>query len=285
MKESTLNGRGRVGRLTLVFALCAMFATAAALAEGQAGAGGESFAFATWNIGHFALGKWPPGMPVEKVPVMVPAYRDFLRRAGADVIGLCEYDNYMDVSNTCAAADLVFAEYPNSTKEPSGPDRLNMIYWKGAECVAAGKVRFPNHSQYRFYRFARLKIAGREVCFVETHLDWNLQKPGHANDRADQIARLVAAFRDEPYVVIGGDFNTCVLKGGKWQDAPEEYEPFRKAGFAAAHWGELKTWPAKAPYKSIDNIFTKGFSISEQKVLADPTLSDHALLRCRLTFK
>ena len=267
------------------FTCTILFAAVAALAAGQVGAGDESFAFATWNIGHFSLGKWPPGMPVEKAPAMAPLYRDFLRRAGADVIGLCEYDTYMDVSNTCAAADLVFAEYPSSAKDLSGTDRLNVLYWKGAECVATGKVRFPNHSQHRFYRFARLRIAGREVCFVETHLDWNLMKPGHANDRADQIARLVAAFRDEPYVVIGGDFNTSVLKDGKWVDTPEDYEPFRKAGFAAAHWGELKTWPAKAPCRSIDNLFVNGFSISEQKVLADPTLSDPALLRCRLTFR
>ena len=34
---------------------------------------------------------------------------------------------------------------------------------------------------------------------------------------------------------------------------------------------------------SIDNIFAKGLEISDVKVLADPILSDHALLRCRLT--
>lgn len=244
----------------------------------------DSFTFATWNIGHFSLGKWPPGMPVADVPVKAPLYRDFLKRADADVIGLCEYDDFMDVSNTYAVADNALSAYPNSAKDSSGTARLNVIYWKDAELVASGKVRFPNHSQHRFYRFVRLRIHGREVCFVETHLDWNLQKPGHANDRADQIARLVSAFKDEPYVVIGGDFNTAVLRDGKWHDSPEDYEPFRKAGFSAAHWGELKTWPANAPYQSIDNIFVRGLSISEQKVLADPTLSDHALLRCRLAF-
>ena len=247
-------------------------------------ADGDSFTFATWNIGHFALGKWPPGMPVAKVPEMAPAYRDFLKRADADVIGLCENEEFMDVSNTCAAADHVFTEYPHSSRDASGQGRANVFYWKDAECVAAGKVRFPNHSQRRFYRFVRLKLRGREVCFVETHLDWNLEKPGHANDRADQIARLVAAFKDEPCVVIGGDFNTATRRDGQWYDSPEDYEPFRKAGFAAAHWGELKTWPAKAPYQSIDNVFVKGLLISEQRVMADATLSDHALLRCRLTF-
>ena len=266
-----------LSHLTVVAALVTSLAVTGA-------ADTNDLTFATWNIGHFALGKWPPGMPVAEAHAKAPAYRAFLRQADADVIGLCEYDPYMDVSNTCDAADHVFREYPHSAKDPSGVDRLNVFYWKDAACVATGKVRFPNHSQHRFYRYVRLKIRGRVVCFVETHLDWNLQKPGHANDRADQIARLVANFKDEPYVVIGGDFNTARLENGKWRDAPEDYEPFRKAGFSAAHWGELKTWPAKSPYKSIDNIFVKGFSISEQKVMADATLSDHALLRCRLTF-
>ena len=247
-------------------------------------ADGDSFTFATWNIGHFALGVWPPGMPVAKVPEMAPAYRDFLKRADADVIGLCENEEFIDVSNTCAAAEHVFSEYPHSSRDASGLGRANVFYWKDAECVKSGMVRFPNHSQHRFYRFVRLKIRGREVCFVETHLDWNLEKPGHANDRADQIARLVAAFKDEPCVVIGGDFNTATRRDGKWHDSPEDYEPFRKAGFAAAHWGEMKTWPAKAPYQSIDNVFVKGLTISEQRVMADASLSDHALLRCRLTF-
>lgn len=35
---------------------------------------------------------------------------------------------------------------------------------------------------------------------------------------------------------------------------------------------------------AIDNIVTKGFAISDVGVQADPALSDHALLKCRLTF-
>ena len=169
----------------------ALAAALTSLALSALAADGDSFTFATWNIGHFALGKWPPGMPVAKVPEMAPAYRDFLKRADADVIGLCENEEFMDVSNTCAAADHVFSEYPHSSKDASGLGRANVFYWKDAECVKSGMVRFPNHSQHRFYRFVRLKIHGREVCFVETHLDWNLEKPGHANDRADQIAGVL----------------------------------------------------------------------------------------------
>ena len=33
-----------------------------------------------------------------------------------------------------------------------------------------------------------------------------------------------------------------------------------------------------------DNVFVRGLKISEVRVVNDPQLSDHALLRCRLSF-
>ena len=248
--------------------------------------GEESFGFASWNIGHFALGKkWYSTIPESEAPGKIVEYKAFLDKAGVKVIGICEHECFVGTNNTFAVTETILAGYDGKAVEPDGLGRLNALYWKDAKCVKTGKVKFEKHSQHRYYRFARLNIAGREVCFVMTHLDWNHVKPGHEQDRASQIAKLVEDLKDEPYVVIGGDFNTCVLVNNVWTDAPEEYKPFRKAGFAAAHWGELKTWPASKPYKSIDNIFAKGFDISDVRVQADPTLSDHALVRCTLTFR
>ena len=87
-------------------------------------------------------------------------------------------------------------------------------------------------------------------------------------------------------MVIGGDFNTSImLADGKTEiNTPEDYEPFREAGYVAAHWGTMATWPAEKPVLTIDNIFAKGLAISDVKVFTDPTLSDHSLMRCRLTF-
>lgn len=247
--------------------------------------GGESFGFASWNIGHFALGKkWYSTIPESEAPKKIVEYKAFLDKADFKVIGICEHECFVGTNSTFAVDKTILADYDGKAVEPSGIGRLNALYWKDTQCVKTGTVKFERHSQQRYYRFARLKIAGREVCFVMTHLDWNHIKPGHEQDRASQIAKLVEDFKDEPYVVIGGDFNTCVYENKVWRDAPEEYEPFRKAGFSAAHWGELKTWPAKAPIQSIDNIFAKGFEISDVRVQADPSLSDHALIRCTLAF-
>ena len=247
--------------------------------------GGESFGFASWNIGHFALGKkWYSTIPESEAPKKIVEYKAFLDKADFKVIGVCEHECFVGTNSTFAVEKTILADCDGKAVESSGIGRLNALYWKGAQCVKTGTVKFEKHSQHRYYRFARLMIDGREVCFVMTHLDWNHIKPGHEQDRASQIAKLVEDFKDEPYVVIGGDFNTCVYGNKVWRDAPEEYEPFRKAGFSAAHWGELKTWPAKAPIQSIDNIFAKGFEISDVRVHADPSLSDHALIRCTLTF-
>lgn len=260
--------------------LLAMSAVAAAFG------GSETFGFASWNIGHFALGiKWYSTISVADAPGKIAEYRAFLDKADARVIGLCEHEPFVGTNNTFAIEKTVLSGYDGKAVEPSGIGRLNALYWKNAHCVSSGKVKFEKHSQHRYYRFARLKIAGREVCFVMTHLDWNLMKPGHEDDRAYQIRKLIADLRDEPYVVIGGDFNTCVYRDGKWVDSPGEYDAFVQAGFTAAHRGELKTCPAKAPCRSIDNIFAKGFDLSDVRVQVDPTLSDHALVRCTLTFK
>ncbi len=247
---------------------------------------GESFGFASWNIGHFALGKkWYSTIPVSEAPKKIEEYKAFLKKAEARVIGICEHENFVATNNTFAVDQTILAGYDGKAVEPSGQGRLNALYWKNAECVKTGKVKFEKHSQHRYYRYARLKVAGKEVCFVMTHLDWNHFKPGHEHDRESQIAKLVEDFKDEPYVVIGGDFNTARLIDGAWRDSPGEYELFRKAGFSAAHWGELKTCPAKSPLRSIDNILVKGFIVSDARVQTDPTLSDHSLIRCTLTFR
>ena len=173
-----------------------------------------------------------------------------------------------------------------AANEETRPFDYNSLYWSGADCQETGRVVFPQAADTRFYRWAKLRIAGRKVVVVEAHLDWNITPPGHGDDRRLQIRQLIDDFKDEPCVVIGGDFNTSImLPDGKTEvNTPEDYEPFRKAGYAGAHWGSLATWPSEKPVLTIDNIFAKGLDMSDVEVLTDPLLSDHSLLRCRLTF-
>lgn len=253
-----------------ITAVCMVLVTPVVLGEG------DSFGFASWNIGHFALGKrWYSTIPVSEAPKKIKEYKAFIDKADARVIGICEHEGFVGTNNTFATDKTMLRDYDGKAVEAEGLGRLNALYWKDAQCIKTGKVKFEKHSQHRYYRYARLKIAGRETCFVMTHLDWNTKKPGHEQDRSSQIAKLIEDLKDEPYVVIGADFNT---------ESPDEYDAFFKAGFTGAHRGELKTCPAKSPRNGIDNIFVKGFEMSDVRVQTDPTLSDHSLVRCTLTF-
>ena len=247
-----------------------------------------SFTFGTWNIAHYSCGKtYPSNISAMDMPKYIVNYAAFLDKADVSVIGVCEDSWFCDAAGTLGARETIFPRYSGVANEKTRPFDYNSLYWANAECTATGRRMFSKATEPRFYRWAKLRIAGRDVVVAEAHLDWNITVPGHADDRKIQIRELIEDFRNEPRVVIGGDFNTSLLQpDGKTEiNTPEDYEPFRKAGYVGAHWGTIATWPAEKPYLTIDNIFAKGLSISDVKVVNDPTLSDHALLRCRLTFK
>ena len=247
-----------------------------------------SFTFATWNLGHYSCGKtYPSNISADDLPDYVARYSAFLDRADATIFGTCEDSRFCDAAGTKSARDTIFPRYSGAALEEARPFDYNCLYWTNAICLATGKVVFPQAADTRFYRWARLLVEGREVMVVEAHLDWNITPPGHGDDRRLQIRQLIDDFKNEPCVVIAGDFNTSImLADGKTEvNTPEDYEPFRQAGYTGAHWGTLATWPAEKPVLTIDNIFARGLAIDDVQVLTDPTLSDHSLLRCRLTFR
>ena len=250
-------------------------------------AAARSFTFATWNIAHYSCGKtYPSTISAADMPKYKAAYAAFLDRANASIIGICEDSWFCDAASTLTARETIFPRYTGFASEQKRPFDYNSLYWKDAECLSSGRRMFRKTTEPRFYRWARLRICGREVVAVEAHLEWNITIPGHMDDRKDEIRQIIEDFKNEPRVVIGGDFNTSLmLSDGKTEiNTPEDYEAFRKAGYAAAHWGTINTWPSDKPTLSIDNIFAKGLWIDGVEVFGDVRLSDHWLMRCRLTF-
>ena len=249
----------------------------------------DSFGFATWNIGHFSLGRGPVStIAPADAKTRATAYLSFLRSARVDVLGLSEFSPQFTSDGAVTAAQTALSDFPDSVVGPLNGYHVNAVFWRGAKLVGSGTKAFPAANSPAYYQWARLHVLGREVCFVATHCDWRTtESKGHELDRIEQLLLLARTFKDEPRVVIAGDFNTCFRRMAEepWRDAPEDFTVFRSAGFDAAHWGELKTNPACAPRLSVDNVFTKGFDISEVRVVPDPALSDHALLRCTLRFR
>ena len=247
----------------------------------------RSFTFATWNIAHYSCGKtYPSTISAAEMPKYKAAYDAFLDRADASVIGICEDSWFCDAAGTLTAHETIFSRYTGFASEKTRPYDYNSLYWKDAECLDSGRTMFRKTTEPRFYRWVRLRIGGREVVVVEAHLEWNITLPEHMDDRKDEICQIIEDFKNEPRVVIGGDFNTSLmLSDGKTEiNTPEDYEAFRAAGYVAAHWGTINTWPSDKPTLSIDNIFAKGLWIDDVEVFGDVTLSDHWLMRCRLTF-
>jgi endonuclease/exonuclease/phosphatase family metal-dependent hydrolase len=115
------------------------------------------------------------------------------------------------------------------------------------------------------------------VKVVSTHLDWNQGENG-APYRAIQIQELIEAFKNDKYVIMCADWNV-----GK----TDEYDAFFKAGYDMAnhgYLGDILTYPAGSKLRSyLDNIITKGFAISNVKVINDAMLSDHCLIKADLT--
>ena len=95
------------------------------------------------------------------------------------------------------------------------------------------------------------------------------------------MRELIAVYRDDPPVVISGDFNVGIRRLGAdgkrlpTVDDPEEYRIFTEAGYTLGNDGRFKTVQSGG---ALDNIIVKGLGIGSFKVWPRYDLSDHALV-------
>lgn len=256
---------------------------AAALAAGGLVAAREdasrSFAFASWNIGHFALGRSSASaIPVAEAAAKGEAYRKFIAEVGADVIGVCEFSEAFAANGTTSAGKMVFPDYANAVVGPAHDYQWNAQFLRRGTILGSRVHEYERHCQGVYYLETRVRICGEEVVIVVTHLDW-----GNPDVRATQMQELVARFKDEPRVVISGDFNQGIRHLDRSKpdvDNPVEYKVFTDAGFTLGNDGRYKTYPAEAEKacKSLDNIIVKGLELRDFKVWRRADLSDHALV-------
>lgn len=247
----------------------------------------RTFTFASWNVGHYALGKdWKTAIGQADAAKKSADYRAFLDEVGADILGVAEYSECFTKDGTTKADDAVFSRYRQRVIGPQHEWQWNAQFWNG--CFGSTRtVKYPKHFQNVYYIATRLKIAGEEIVFVSTHLDWHYD----ANKRKSQMRKLVDDFKDDPRVVIAGDFNVGIREPGKKAlDNPAEYRVFADAGFTLGNDGRYKTAPAGKTNDpencyALDNIIVKGLEILEFRVFDRPDLSDHALVRAKLKLK
>ena len=249
--------------------------------------------FASWNIGHMALGfQAESSVRKQEASVIAAAYRGFLEEVNPDIVGLCEYADAFTADGTVKTADAMF---PGWTCRRVGPwlgYSWNAQYFR-MEDVGEARIRHYSKRYGRMYYIATpVKLEGEEVVFVETHLDWNTLAPGKEDVRRVQMQELIEDFKNTPRVVIAGDFNVGHRfkdRSKREIDAPEEYEVFKKAGYVLGNDNAKKTCNAgellNGHAMTQDNIIVKGLEISDFRVWPRPDLSDHALVSAVLKVK
>jgi len=271
---------------------------AIALAAALAAAGGRSFSSAavandgwftvvSWNVGHHAMGIGRrPTIPPGKDDEYLKGYRDFI--ADARVVGLCEYSAEFSTNQTLRTVDALFGGYDVKLEGSDMFPQSNSIFAKGCQLVETEERQYTKRKRAKYYKFARLCMDGREVCVIETHLDFDTGPDDPLREaRADQMRTLIADMEKEKYVIICGDFNISKRP----EDTPShavEYDVFANAGYTLANRGQLMTWPSyKRPKRlqPIDNIIVKGFEMRNVQVKSSDKLSDHKMLSCELRFK
>ena len=245
-----------------------------------------SVRFLHWSVSHFGDGTHSvASIPESKGKEMAAKYVKFLNSVDADVIGITGYDENFTTNGSMKSATAVFGGYEKAVGPAKG-DVCNAIFFKPGKATKIDEkdVFFERHFEDTYYKAVKLNVSGVPIWFVQTHLDSNTYLSGHGKDREEQMKKIIADFRDEPYVVIAGDFRVGVrVPGKRCFPAPEEYKVFEKAGFELANLFGTGTYPLGSPLQPIDNVILKGLKISEVRFLEGDRLSDHLAISCKLT--
>jgi len=269
--------------------LVGLFAVVFLSCDVAAGDFREAVVVGHWNVGHWTCGvhdRFVLTNATQRISAR-DGYRKVLADAGVQILGVCEYSPAFSIVEGRAtyARDDVFGEFPVAHVARYSGANCNSFFMKdGFGKPAFREVDFTERVQNRYFTEAEISVGGKRVLVAETHLDFNQGEKGESCRRA-QFRELVERYRKERRVIIMGDFNIEFLRDGL-----KEYDILFKAGYRAAIGGgmpTINTWPSGGGprFQSIDNIFVKGFDVSEVATFGDPNLSDHLGVRAKLTLK
>lgn len=239
----------------------------------------QSIVVATWNIGHFSIGKKDHSLvSPSECAKKTKEYRYFIYDSiKADVLCLNEYESEFcndSVSGIVTAEDAIFDDYLIHRVYKKNRYICNAIFSNISLKNSRRKPYYYSKEQkaqisridWYYYVSAELLIGGEKVVIVCTHFVNGTGK--FQISRQNQIDELIKFCSQFKRVIICGDLNT------------RNYSSFKKAGYSLANDGSFVTFPGTS--SSIDNIMVKGLKISDVRILKT-NLSDHYPLRCKIT--
>lgn len=239
--------------------------------------------FVNWNLGHFSCGNGEAS-PIAEAdgPKQAAKYSAFIAGFKADVFGLSEYSENFTTNGSLKTSKALFGGYAKSVGPQNG-NMCNAVFFRGYPVLERKTKLFTDRFEDAYYQAVKLDVKGTPIWFVQTHLDSHIYLEGHSKDRSNQMLQLIDDFKDEPHVVISGDF--CVgirIPGGNCFPAPEEYKVFEDAGYLLANVNGTGTYPVENPSQPVDNVIIKGLGIGEVHFTAPIGLSDHLAVSCKL---
>ena len=231
------------------------------------------FRYASWNIGHFSNGKSHRStiLPARGAE-MSAKYGKLLDSIAADWFGVCEYSEAFTTTGSMKASAAVFGRYPVKSFGPVNHYQVNGAFAKRRFTVLEKVVKdYHVRTQKTYYIAHRVAIDDAcEAWFVQTHQDWQ-----DGSFRTNQIDRIVNDFAGCPRVVVSGDFNSF------WRDGLNRFvadwtyaNRMQQAGFHVMNTGALGA--------GVDQIYVRGFAMTDGTYVRHDGLSDHNVAACRL---
>lgn len=215
------------------------------------------FRYLSWNIGHFAKGNATESAITSSTYEQAKKdFRTLLHNQAADFCGICEFSSIFYPTTQETAKDAIFSQYKYSEEGSRSGGYEGIAFFGGFPMTdkqewAWGGLR--NMS-------VRVKAGGKSIILCEVHIPWS-DRTAHAN----AIAYVLDKFKDEPYVVIAGDFNLYA------DEEMDDLQLFIDEGYQVANWGYmgkiLTSYNNVVNSNYLDNIAVKGGSIVHTQVV------------------
>ena len=204
-----------------------------------------------YNIGHYYYGLGSDftetGLPADLYDEKVANMKRFFAKYRPDVLGLCEYWQWLDNAQTHDADSVLF--------DPIYPYKNQTTQWNALK------------SDYELNTYRQINSAGsgqklivNEICVNGKWIPLVLVHFGlNAANRITEMNQVITLMNDFDSAIVMGDFNPA--------DATERDSLFAiatSAGYTLAnggYFGWYNTWNYSSPSIAIDNIMFKGSNI------------------------
>lgn len=273
---------------------------------------------ASWNVEG-----WNEPRNSMTIDEMRKAFREKFDSVNADIICMSEYGKWFDGNNaqTLLAENEILGNYPFKKIGNAHNSYNHNVVVSKIQIVAVREFDFSTltNGQGRYWKEATIRINGKEIKVVAAHFDFQdktyqteYQQSQHYENQFKQIVQYYA---NDPYVIIGADFNVHRFdKNGvhkyisPGESDPDEvyisspgdenygydgylnYQYFVDAGYTLLNFDYLTMKSprdvadqAEVGEHTADNIAVKGFAMGAREYVSGTYgLSDHPMVSCEL---